>query len=158
SYAVEDFGDVRVKHPEQQEHGESNLKYKGPILETCEELAIAVEQSLDDGCLPVVLGGDHSVAIGSTAGLGGYLKKRDSRMGLIWFDAHGDMNTPETTPSGNIHGMALAIAIGLGDADLTGIGGFKPKVEPANAVIVGPRSIDPGEKRNIQQAGVHVFT
>jgi arginase len=157
-YVVEDFGDVRVKLPEQQEQGDSRLKYKGPILETCEELAIAVEQSLDDGCLPVVLGGDHSVAIGSTAGLGAHLKKRDGRMGLIWFDAHGDMNTPETTPSGNIHGMALAIAIGLGDADLTGIAGFRPKVDPSNAVIVGPRSIDPGEKRNIQHAGVSVFT
>jgi len=157
-YAVEDFGDVRVKHPEQQESGDSHLKYKGPILETCEELAIAVEQALDDGCLPVVLGGDHSVAIGSTAGLGAYLKKRDGKMGLLWFDAHGDMNTPETTPSGNIHGMALAIAIGLGDADLTGIGGYRPKVEPGNAVIVGPRSIDSGEKKNIQAAGVHVFT
>ena len=157
-YAVEDFGDVRVKLPEQQESGDSHLKYKAPILETCEELAIAVEQSLDDGCLPVVLGGDHSVAIGSTAGLGSYLKKRDGRMGLIWFDAHGDMNTPETTPSGNIHGMALAIAIGLGDPDLTGIGGFRPKVEPSNAVLVGPRSIDEGEKKNIESAGVHVFT
>jgi arginase len=157
-YAVEDFGDVRVKLPEQQEQGDSRLKFKVPILETCDELAIAVEQSLDDGCLPVVLGGDHSVAIGSTAGLGSYLKKREGKMGLIWFDAHGDMNTPETTPSGNIHGMALAIAIGLGDADLTGIGGFRPKVDPSNAVIVGPRSIDPGEKRNIQHAGVNVFT
>jgi len=157
-YAVEDFGDVRVKHPEQQEHGDSHLKYKGPILETCEELAIAVEQALDDGCVPVVLGGDHSVAIGSTAGLGSFLRKKDQKMGLIWFDAHGDMNTPETTPSGNIHGMALAIAIGLGDPDLTGIGGFRPKVDPSNAVLVGPRSIDAGEKRNIQHAGVHVFT
>jgi arginase len=105
-----------------------------------------------------VLGGDHSVAIGSTAGLGAYLREREGRLGLIWFDAHGDMNTPETTPSGNIHGMALAIAIGLGDRDLTGVAGFRPKVEPANAVLVGPRAIDPGEKRNIEQAGVTVFT
>jgi arginase len=79
-------------------------------------------------------------------------------MGLIWFDAHGDMNTPDTTPSGNIHGMALAIALGLGDPDLTGIGGFRPKVDPSRAVIVGPRSIDAGEKMVIQQAGVSVFT
>jgi arginase len=157
-YVVEDFGDVRVKHPEQQEHGDSKLKYKGPILETCQELAIAVEQSLDDGCIPVVLGGDHSVAIGSTAGLGAHLRKKNESMGLIWFDAHGDMNTPETTPSGNIHGMALAIALGLGDPDLVGIGGFKPKVDPVRAVIVGPRSIDAPEKVVIQQAGVHVFT
>ncbi|MGH7724287.1 MAG: arginase [Candidatus Eiseniibacteriota bacterium] len=157
-YTVEDFGDVRVKLPEQQEHGDSKLKYKAPILETCRELSIAVEQSLDDGCLPVVLGGDHSVAIGSTSGLGAYLRKRDETMGLIWFDAHGDMNTPETTPSGNIHGMALAIAVGLGDRDMTEIAGFKPKVHPKNAVLVGPRSIDLGEKRNIEQVGVHVFT
>ena len=157
-YAVEDFGDVRVKHPEQQEHGDQRLKYKGPILDTCTELAIAVEQALDDSCLPVVLGGDHSVAIGSTAGLGAHLRKKQQSMGLIWFDAHGDMNTPETTPSGNIHGMALAIALGLGDPDLTGIGGFKPKVDPSKAVIVGPRSIDSGEKMVIQQAGVQVFT
>ncbi len=157
-YTVEDFGDVRVKLPEQQEHGDSKLKYKGPILETCRELAIAVEQSLDDGCLPVVLGGDHSVAIGSTAGLGSYLRKRDESMGLIWFDAHGDMNTPDTTPSGNIHGMALAIAVGLGDRDMTEIAGYNPKDPPKNAVLVGPRSIDAAEKRIIQHAGVHVFT
>jgi arginase len=157
-YTVEDFGDVRVKHPEQQEHGASNLKYKGPILETCRELSIAVEQSLGDGSLPVVLGGDHSVAIGSTSGLAAHLRKKNERMGLIWFDAHGDMNTPETTPSGNIHGMALAIALGLGDPDLTGIAGFKPKVDPSNAVIVGPRSIDASEKVVIEQSGVHVFT
>jgi len=157
-YVVEDFGDVRVKLPEQQEPGDSKLKYKGPILDTCTELAIAVEQSLEDGCLPVVLGGDHSVAIGSTAGLGVHLRKREQAMGLIWFDAHGDMNTPDTTPSGNIHGMALAIALGLGDPDLTGIGGFRPKVDPSRAVIVGPRSIDAGEKMVIQQAGVSVYT
>ena len=157
-YAVEDFGDVRVKLPEQQEAGDSKLKYKGPILDTCTELAVAVEQALDDGCVPIVLGGDHSVAIGSTAGLGAHLKKKKQTMGLIWFDAHGDMNTPETTPSGNIHGMALAIALGLGDPDLTGIGGFRPKVDPSRAVIVGPRSIDDGERTVIQQAGVTVFT
>ncbi len=156
--AVEDFGDVRVKHPEQQEPGDSKLKYKGPILDTCTELAIAVEQALDDGCVPAVLGGDHSVAIGSTAGLGSHLRKKNQRMGLIWFDAHGDMNTPETSPTGNIHGMALAIALGLGDADLTGIGGFRPKVDPSNAVLVGPRSIDDEERRVIQHAGVQVFT
>jgi arginase len=157
-YNVEDFGDVRVKHPEQQDHGASNLKYKGPILDTCTELAVAVEQALDDGCMPAVLGGDHSVAIGSTAGLGSWLRKKDERMGLIWFDAHGDMNTPETSPSGNIHGMALAIALGLGDPDLTGIAGFKPKVDPSNAVLVGPRSIDDEERKIIQHAGVQVFT
>ncbi len=157
-YIVEDFGDVRVKHPEQQEHGASNLKYKGPILDTCTELSIAVEQSLDEGAVPVVLGGDHSVAIGSTAGLASHLRKKQQRMGLLWFDAHGDMNTPETTPSGNIHGMALAIALGLGDADLVGIAGFKPKVDPSNAVIVGPRSIDASERIVIEQSGVHVFT
>src|SRR5258705_2846836 len=134
-YAVEDFGDVRVNHPEQQEHGDSKLKYKGPILDTCTELAIAVEQSLDDNCIPVVLGGDHSVAIGSTAGLGAHLRKKNGAMGLIWFDAHGDMNTPETTPSGNIHGMALAIALGLGDPDLTGIGGGHAQVAPPDAAL-----------------------
>ncbi len=157
-FAVEDFGDVRVKHPEQQEPGDSKLKYKGPILDTCTELSIAVEQALDDGCVPAVLGGDHSVAIGSTAGLGLHLRKKNQRMGLIWFDAHGDMNTPETSPTGNIHGMALAIALGLGDPDLTGIGGFRPKVDPSNAVLVGPRSIDDEERRVIQHAGVQVFT
>jgi arginase len=157
-YTVEDFGDVRVKHPEQQDHGATNLKFKGPILDTCQELAVAVEQALDDGCMPAVLGGDHSVAIGSTAGLGAYYRKKNQKMGLLWFDAHGDMNTPETSPSGNIHGMALAIALGLGDADLTGIGGFKPKVDPSNAVLVGPRSIDDEERKIIQHAGVQVFT
>jgi arginase len=157
-HVVEDFGDVRVKLPEQQEPGDSKLKYKGPILDTCMELAVAVEQALENGCVPAVLGGDHSVAIGSTAGLGSFLRKTDRRMGLIWFDAHGDMNTPETSPSGNIHGMALAIALGLGDKDLTGIGGFRPKVDPSKAVLVGPRSIDDEERSVIQHSGIQVFT
>jgi arginase len=123
-----------------------------------EALAERVAQAVSDGCLPLILGGDHSVAIGSTAGLAYALKPRSESFGIIWFDAHADMNVPESTPSGNIHGMAFAVALGLGDASLTGIGGIVPKVAAKNAVLVGTRSIDDLERDVVRKSGIHVFT
>jgi arginase len=157
-YEVEDGGDARVRLAEQQHFGDPNLKFKQPILETTTELAGLVDRAIRDGCLPLVLGGDHSVAIGSTAGAAAALRARGESFGIIWFDAHADMNTPETTPSGNIHGMALAVALGAGDPDLVGIGGFSPKLAGKNAVLVGTRSVDEKERDVVRELGVHVFT
>jgi arginase len=157
-YEVHDGGDVHVHIPEEQPPGDERLKYKEPIRDAAEELAHRVERALREGYLPLVLGGDHSVAIGSVAGVARYLKGRGESFGLIWFDAHADMNVPESTPSGNVHGMALALAVGLGDPDLAGVGGVTPKVAPANTVLVGARSIDPGEREVVRRSGVRVFT
>src|SRR5687767_5364740 len=157
-YEVTDAGSIVVRNPEMMQITDRKLKYLPEIAAACQTLARQVESALEEGAIPIILGGDHSIAIGSVSGLAAYYHKHEHRVGILWFDAHGDMNTPETSPSGNIHGMALAIALGLGDADLTGIGGFKPKVDPSNAVLVGPRSIDVEEAKIIQHAGVHVFT
>jgi arginase len=108
--------------------------------------------------MPLVLGGDHSLAIGSVAGSSGFYAKQGDAIGLIWFDAHGDSNTPETTPSGNIHGMALAVLLGLGDPELVGVGGRSPKVQPRNTVLIGIRDLDPGEREILKKSGVAVYT
>lgn len=157
-YEVEDAGDVGVRIPEEQPHGDERLKYKEPIREIAEALSHRVEQALEDGCLPLVLGGDHSVSIGSTAGIARHLRARGETFGIIWFDAHADMNVPESTPSGNVHGMALAVALGLGDPDLVGVGGFSSKISAKNAVLVGTRSVDRLEREVMRKAGLRVFT
>lgn len=157
-YQVDDGGDVAVRNPEEQPHGHPRLKYREPIREMAEAVAGRVEKAVQDGALPLILGGDHSVAIGSTAGVARALKPRGESFGIIWFDAHADMNVPESTPSGNIHGMALAVALGLGDQALTQVGGFAPKLAAKNAVLVGTRSIDDQERDVVRKSGIHVFT
>src|SRR2546428_3683827 len=122
--------------PETQKVGAGKLKYKTPILAMCEALRAQVERSLGEGKLPLVLGGDHSIAIGSIAGSSNHLAGQGEQIGLIWFDAHGDANTPETTPSGNIHGMSLAVSLGHGDAELVNLGGRSPKVQPGNTALI----------------------
>jgi len=157
-HQVEDFGDLDVMIPETQQVGQGKLRYKGPILATCQELCRQVERSLGEGRMPLVLGGDHSLAIGSIAGSTGHFAKQGEQLGVIWFDAHGDANTPETTPSGNIHGMSLAVSLGLGDADLVQIGGRAPKVLPRNVVLIGIRDLDSGERETLKKSGVTVYT
>jgi arginase len=157
-YQVEDIGNVSVKQPEEQHYGEKRAKYLNEIAETCRGLAEIVQRTLDEGNLPVVLGGDHSIAIGSTSGVASYFRKKSKRIGYIWLDAHGDMNTPESSPSGNIHGMPLATLIGYGAPELVDLMDFKPKVEPRNAALVGVRELDPKERRLVKESGVHVFT
>ncbi|MGH6960125.1 MAG: arginase, partial [Dongiaceae bacterium] len=105
-----------------------------------------------------VLGGDHSIAIGTVAGVADFYRQKGKKIGLIWLDAHADMNTPETTPSGNVHGMPLAACVGLGAPELTDICGFRPKVEPARAALIGVRDVDPAEKRNVRKSGIRAFT
>lgn len=157
-YVVKDLGDIRVERPEVVPEEHDKLKYLSQISVACEQLAIQVEAILDAGQLPVVLGGDHSIAIGSFAGVVSYYRKRQQAPGLIWFDAHADMNTPETTPSGNIHGMPLAALFGYGAKELTDVAGFAPKVDPRLCAHVGARDIDVGERELIRNLGVRFFT
>jgi len=157
-HKVEDFGDLDVMIPETQQVGRGSLRYKEAILKTCAELCREVERSLGDGRMPLVLGGDHSLAIGSVAGSTNHHAKQGEALGLIWFDAHGDANTPETTPSGNIHGMSLAVSLGLGDPDLVNLGGRAPKVQARNTVLIGIRDLDSGERENLKRSGCTVYT
>jgi len=157
-HQVEDLGNLPVKQAEEQPYGEKRAKYLNEIAETCKGLAAAVERTLDEGAVPLVLGGDHSIAIGSIAGVAAHFRKKEKRIGCLWLDAHGDMNTPETSPSGNVHGMPLAAIIGYGPPELTELAGFKPMVEPRNVALVGVRDLDARERRIVKESGVHVFT
>jgi arginase len=157
-HGVEDSGNIFVKNPEEQHFGDRRAKYLNEIAEACRDVAQRVCQTLEEGLFPLTLGGDHSIAIGTIAGVSKFLRDRSQTTGLIWIDAHGDMNTPESSPSGNIHGMPFAACLGLGPEPLTGICGFAPKVEAAKCVLIGVRDLDAREKRIIQRSGVHVFT
>lgn len=157
-YAVRDLGDMRLVRPENNPDEEDKLKYVTEISNACEELAAQVESSLNAGQVPLVLGGDHSIAIGSFAGVASYFRSREETIGLIWFDAHADMNTPETTPSGNIHGMPLACLLGYGTQELTHVAGFAPKLDPRLCAHVGARDIDAGERELIRKLGMRFFT
>jgi arginase len=155
---VEDIGNISVKQPEEMSYGEKRAKYLAEIADACKDLAALVEKSLDENMMPVVLGGDHSIAAGTLSGVAGHFKKKEKKIGLIWLDAHGDINTPESSPSGNVHGMPLAAAMGYGAAELVELQGFKPKVEPQNISLVGIRDLDTQEKKLAKKSGVHVFT
>src|SRR6267378_3567702 len=120
--------------------------------------AAAAEKSLNEGFLPLVLGGDHSIAAGVAAGVANYFRKDKKQIGYLWLDAHGDMNTPESSPSGNVHGMPLAAIMGYGAPELVDLLGFKPKAEPGNIVIVGARDLDAQERKIVKKSGIHVFT
>jgi arginase len=157
-HLVEDIGNVPVRQPEEQPYGEKRAKYVNEIAETCRGLAEIVKRTLAEGALPLVLGGDHSIAIGSVGGAAAHFREKERRIGCLWLDAHGDLNTPESSPSGNVHGMPLAALIGYGPPELTEIGGFKPKVEPRNVAIVGVRDLDTRERRLVKESGVHAFT
>ena len=155
---VEDMGNIAVKQAEEQHYGEKRAKYLTEISETCKELAGTVQKTLEEGLLPVVLGGDHSIAVGTLSGVSAHFRKQEKNIGYIWLDAHGDMNTPESSPSGNIHGMPLAAVMGYGAPELVELLGFKPKVQPQNVTLVGIRDLDAQEKRLVKKSGVHVFT
>lgn len=158
SYGVEDAGNVPVAIAEMYGFGTKKAKYLGQLAETCRRHAEWVESILHDRFIPLVLGGDHSIAVGTVAGVADFYRKKGKKIGLIWLDAHADMNTPETTPSGNVHGMPLACCLGLGAPKLTRIGGFSPKVEASRAALIGVRDVDPAEKRNVRKSGLRVFT
>jgi arginase len=158
NWAVEDIGNVKVKQPEEQPFGERRAKFLNEIAEACNELAETVQKTLAEGTLPIVLGGDHSIAIGTVSGVSQHFRQKEKHIGLIWLDAHGDMNTPDSSPSGNVHGMPLAAIIGYGAPELVEMYGFKPKVHPRNVAIVGARDLDAKERRIVKESGIHVFT
>jgi arginase len=157
-HVVEDGGNVAVAMPEQKKEGQANAKYLKEITATCTKHADLVVKTLEAGKVPIVLGGDHSVAAGTVAGVAEFYRRENKRIGLLWIDAHSDINTPDSSPSGNVHGMPLAAIMGLGPAELGNILYAGPKVNPDNCVLIGVRDIDSIEKENIRRAGVEVFT
>ena len=154
---VIDQGDVPAPIPETQHKSDEHKKYIHEIARVCRTLYTKATESLDSGALPVVLGGDHSLAAGSVAASADWVRNSGYPMGLIWVDAHGDMNTPETTTSGNVHGMPLAALLGQAPTELASIGST-PSVLPQHTVLVGIRNLDEREKDRIRASGVHVFT
>ncbi len=157
-YDVRDLGDVRVERPRVAAKSQDKLKYLDLIKSVCEQLAKQVDEVLAAGELPISLGGDHSIAMGSIAGFASHCQRQKVTPGLIWFDAHADMNRPDTTPSGNIHGMPLAVVLGYGAPELIEIGGINPKVKPEHCVHIGARDLDPGERELIRRLGLRFIT
>ncbi len=157
-YKVEDTGDINIEIMEKQKIIDPKLKYLNEILKTSKILASRVEKVLEQKKFPLCLGGDHSMALGTLAGIASYCRKNNLTLGVIWIDAHADMNTDETTPSGNIHGMPLAASMGLGHPELVDFYGFAPKLKPENCTIIAARSIDPEERINIKKLNPTVYT
>jgi len=154
-YDIDDLGDIEITRPTREEIAkDQNLKNLEKVSEANEKLAATVDEVINAGRFPLVLGGDHSIAIGTLAGVA----KHYQNLGVIWYDAHGDLNTADTSPSGNIHGMPLAASLGLGHKRLTDIFGYGPKIKPENIVIIGARSLDDGEKELIKKLGIKVYT
>lgn len=149
---VKDKGDIVIGRREISQN--TRLRNLEEVTEGNTKLAREVQEALAEGEYPLVLGGDHSIAIGTLAGL----SSKYENLGVIWYDAHADLNTEETSPSGNIHGMPLAVSIGLGHANLVNIRGGNPKINPENVVIIGARSVDPGERELIKEKGIKVFS
>jgi len=157
-YEVEDLGNIAVEQPESLPAGPERSRYLPHITQTCARLARLVEKAAGQGRAPLVLGGDHSVAVGTVSGMSRHFRKRKQALGLIWIDAHADMNTPDTSPSGNVHGMPLSCCTGMGPRELTHIGGYAPKVDPRNVALVGVREVDILEKPHVRESGVRAFT
>ncbi len=157
-YEVKDAGNINVRNPEMLREENVNAKYLPEIFEACQALAEKVTAVLQHEAIPIILGGDHSIAAGSVAGLSAYYRKHEQRVGVLWFDAHGDMNTPETSPSGNIHGMPFAAILGKGAHELTHISGFAPKVYPEDCVLIGARDVDTVEAEIMRNSGVRIYT
>ena len=158
-HVVTDGGNIRVEIAETQTSGNKSAHYLKEITETCTRTAEAVVKTLEEGMTPLVLGGDHSLAAGSISGVAEFYRRRGQKIGVIWIDAHSDINTPQTSPSGNVHGMPLAALLGLGPEPLGNIFGYAPKIAAENTVQVGVRDIDAAERENIRRAGVtEVYT
>jgi arginase len=158
-HQVTDGGNIRVEIAETQSSGSKNARYLAEITETCTRAAEAVVETLEQGITPLLLGGDHSLAAGSVSGVSEFYRRQGQQIGLLWFDAHSDINTPETSPSGNVHGMPLAALLGLGPEPLANIFDFAPKISAENTVLIGVRNIDAAERDNLRRAGVaEVYT
>lgn len=157
-FEIEDCGNISVGEPESVPVGPHGARYLNEIAQVCEQLAQHVQRAAARGQMPLVLGGDHSIAAGTVAGVAAHHRSQGNKIGLIWIDAHADMNTPEISPTGNVHGMPLACCIGLGPPELTHLLGYAPKVEARNVAIIGLRDIDEHEKPGVKSTGVHPFT
>lgn len=157
-YKVKDLGDIQIEIMEKQKIKNPKLKFLDEIMRTSRTLAEKVEKVLDNGDFPLCLGGDHSMALGTIAGISSFCRKKKLKLGVIWIDAHTDMNTDETTPSGNIHGMPLAALLGVGNEELVNFYGFSPKLIADNCALIGIRSIDENEKTNIKNLKLPVYT
>lgn len=155
---VVDAGDMPVKIAETQQFGNQQAKYLSEIEKACAHLAGNVKSAVKSGEIPLVLGGDHSITVGSLAGLASYFHDKKRKIGCVWLDAHAAMNTPETTLTGNIHGMSLAVSLGYGPKSLTHLEGFAPKIKPQNTALVGIRDLDPKEQEIVRSSGLNVFT
>ena len=157
-YAVTDRGNLEAPVRETRQPGDAAKKYIDDIAGVCQRLFEAATTSLTAGALPLVLGGDHSLSAGSVAASAASARRREERLGLLWIDAHGDMNTPDTSPSGNVHGMPLAALLGPEPAELSTIVGAPPAIDANRTVLIGVRNLDPAEREHVVASGVHVFT
>jgi arginase len=159
-YDVRDYGNVEIVRSNEIAPADENPKYLLEMTASCRHIAAGVKRVLSDGAFPIILGGDHSIAIGSFSGVSSYYREKGEDVGLIWFDAHADINTPETSVSGNIHGMPLAALLGRGDEQLINIEDFAPKLNSKYCAHVGGRDLDAGERRIIEELGIrdHFFT
>lgn len=155
NYIIEDLGDIEIGPAERSDaQNVEKLRNLKAVAEANEKLAKKVDEVIQTGSFPLVLGGDHSIAIGTLAGVA----KHYHNLGVIWYDAHADLNTAETSPSGNIHGMPLAVSLGIGHPSLTNIYDYSPKIKSENIVIIGARSLDEGERKLIKEKGIKVYT
>jgi arginase len=157
-HRVIDVGVVLTKSYESLTPGDPKARFLGPITAVCAELADRVEHGLEHGRFPVVLGGDHAIAVGTISGLARYWRKRGKRVGVVWVDAHTDMNTPGSSPSGNVHGMPLATLLGYGPPELVAIAGSDPALDPRDVAIIGARDVDSTEIPLVKESGVRVYT
>ncbi len=157
-YEVSVESDIPVPAMETREAKNTSPRFKREILDVCTTLAEKTKETLDNNVTPLVIGGDHSIAMGTVSGVSAHFAAKGEDVGLIWFDAHGDMNIPASSPSGNIHGMPLAHLLGRGDKDLSNILGCHPAIKPENVALIGIRDIDDGERAIIRESGITTFT
>jgi arginase len=158
-YDVADLGNIPIAQPESlQDSGPSDARFLPQIAAACASLGELVVKCFDRGQIPLVLGGDHSIAAGTLAGVARFFRQSNRKIGLLWMDAHADMNTPQSSPSGNVHGMPLACCVGVGPEPLANLFGFRPKVDPANVALVGIRDVDELERGVVKGTGIRAFT
>lgn len=157
-YKIEDAGDILVPIRETLPESATKEKYLTTITDVCDLLRMEVEMSLDRDMMPIVIGGDHSIAMGTISGTSSFYRKKNQSIGLIWVDAHADMNTPASSPTGNLHGMPLSTLLGKGITQLVELGGFAGKLRPENVALVGIRTLDHEEKRICRESGIRYFT
>jgi arginase len=157
-FEVQDEGNIAVQIPESLDIGQTNARFLEEIVIACQTHYDKVFDIMQRGHFPLVLGGDHSIAIGTIGAISAFYHNKDQEIGVIWIDAHADMNTPDSTHTGNIHGMPMSVCLGMGAPELVNLGGFAPKIKPKNVVLIGLRDVDIEEKKIVRESGVHAYT